>query len=65
MLVPNTLQSRLPGEFITGESRIPGVFTTGVLRLAGVFITTESFWTPESHFTNFKEHSTVFKGMSF
>jgi hypothetical protein len=32
------------------------------LRLTGVFITGESFWTPGSHFTDFKEHTTIFKG---
>jgi hypothetical protein len=73
MLVRSTLRSRLPsviitGEsrlpcvFITGESRLPGVFTTGELRLAGVFTKGESFWTPGSHFTDFKEHITIFKG---
>ncbi len=73
MLVQSTLRSRLPGVFITGksrlpcvfitgESRLPGVFTTGELRLAGVFITRESFWTPGSHFTDFKEHTTILKG---
>jgi hypothetical protein len=34
----------------------------GELRLAGVSITGESFWTPGSHFTDFKEHTTIFKG---
>ncbi len=62
MLVQRTLRSQLPGVFITGESRLPGVFTTGELRLAGVFITGESFWTPGSHFNDFKEHTTIFKG---
>jgi hypothetical protein len=51
-----------PRVFITGESRLPGVFTTRELRLAGIFITGESFWTPGSHFTVFKEHTTIFKG---
>jgi hypothetical protein len=73
MLVQSTLRSRLPGVFITGElrlpcvfitgeSRLPGVFTTGELRLTGVFTTGELFWTPGSHFTDFKEHITIFKG---
>jgi hypothetical protein len=48
--------------FITGESRLPGVFTTGELRLAGVFITGGSFWTPGSHFNDFKAHTTIFNG---
>ncbi len=51
MLIQRTLRSRSPSEFTTGE-----------LRLAGVFITGESFWTPGSHFTNFKENTTIFKG---
>ena len=46
----------------TLRSRLPGVFTTGELRLAGIFITGESFWTPGSRFTDFKEHITIFKG---
>ncbi len=50
MLLPNTPRSWLPGVFIIGESRLPGVFTT-----------VESFWTPGSHFTYFKEHTTIFK----
>jgi hypothetical protein len=73
MLVQSTLRSRLPGVFITGESRLPcvfitgelrlpGVFTTQELRLAGEFIIRESFWTPGSHFTDFKEHTTILKG---
>jgi hypothetical protein len=73
MLVQSTLRSRLPGVIITGESklpcvfiteelRLPGVFTTGELRLAGVFTTGVSFWTPGSHFTDFKERITIFKG---
>ncbi len=57
-----TGESRLPCVFTTGESRFPGVFTTGKLRLAGIFITGESFWTPGSHFTDFKVHTTIFKG---
>ncbi len=74
MLVPNTPRSRLPGVFITGELRLPGVFTTGELRLPsvfttgesrlpGVFITGESFWTPGSRFTDFKNHTAIFKGI--
>jgi hypothetical protein len=74
MLVLNTQRSRLPGVFITGESRLPGVFTTGKSGLPSiftigesrhpsVFITGESFWTPWSHFTDFKEHTTIFKGI--
>ncbi len=74
MLVPNTPRSRLPGVFITGESRLPGVFTTGELRLPsvfttgesrllGVFITGESFQTPGSCFTDFKDHTAIFKGI--
>jgi hypothetical protein len=62
MLVQSTLRSRLPGVFITGELRLADVFTTGELRLAGVFTTGESFWTPGSHFTDVKEHITIFKG---
>jgi hypothetical protein len=45
MLVQSTLRSQLPGVFISGE-----------WRLAGVFIIGESFWTPEIHFTDVKEH---------
>jgi hypothetical protein len=41
--------------------KTPRVFTTGELRLPGVFITKESFWTP-SRITDFKEHTTIFKG---
>ncbi len=29
--------------------------------LPGVFVTGESFWTPGSHFNNFKEHTSIFK----
>jgi hypothetical protein len=46
MLVPSTPRSRL-----SGDSRLPGVFVTG-----------ESFWTPGNRFTDFKEHTTIFKG---
>ncbi len=28
----------------------------------GAFITRESFWTPGGRFTDFKEHTTIFKG---
>jgi hypothetical protein len=49
----------------TGESRLPGVFTTRELRLSGLFITEESFLTPGSHFTDFKEHTTILKRISF
>jgi hypothetical protein len=63
MLVPNTPRSWLSGVFITGESRLPGVFTTGESRLLGVFITGESFWTPGSCFTDFKDHTAIFKGI--
>ncbi len=52
---------RLPCVFITGELIPSRVFTTGELRLPGVFITRESFWTPGSNFTDFKEHTTIFK----
>ncbi len=38
-----------------------GVFTTGALRLAGVVLSRESFWTLGSQFTDFKEHTTIFK----
>jgi hypothetical protein len=73
MLIQGTVRSRFPGVFITGElelpcvfitgeSRLPGVLTTGELRLAGVFTTRESFGTPRSHFTDFKEPITIFKG---
>jgi hypothetical protein len=73
MLVQSTLRSRLPDVFIaresrlhklfiTRESRLPGVFTTRESRLASVFITGELIWTPESHFIDFKEHTTIFKG---
>jgi hypothetical protein len=62
MLVKSTLRSRLPGVFITGESRLPCVFNTGESRLPGVFITGELFWTPGSHFTDFKEYTTILKG---
>ncbi len=73
MLVQNTIRSRLPVVYITGESRLHGVFITGMLRLLGVFTTRESrlanlfitgksFWTPGSHFTDFKEHRTIFRG---
>jgi hypothetical protein len=57
-----TGESRFPCVFITRESRLPCVFTTAELRLAGVFITGESIWTPGSHFTDFKEHTTILKG---
>ncbi len=43
------------------RSQLPGVFTTGESRLNGVFITGESFWTPGSRFTDFNEHTTIFK----
>jgi hypothetical protein len=59
--VINTEESRLPCVFITGESRLPDVFTTRELRLASVFIIGESFWTPGSHFTDFMEHTAIFK----
>jgi hypothetical protein len=66
MLVQSTLGSRFPGVFITGESRLHVVFITGELKLPGVLITGESsrewFWTPGSHFTDFKEHTAIFKG---
>jgi hypothetical protein len=42
--------------------KTPCVFTTGELRLSGVFITKESFWTPRSRITDFKEHTTIFRG---
>ncbi len=51
MLVPITPISWLSGLFTTGQSRLPGVFFTRKL-----------FWTLGSHFTNFKEHTTSFKG---
>ncbi len=51
MLVPNTPRSRLPGVVITGELRLPSVFTTG-----------ELIWTSGSRFTEFQEHTTIFKG---
>ncbi len=44
------------------SSRLPGVFITGGSRLTSVFITGELFWTPGSHFTDFKEHTTIFNG---
>ncbi len=50
MLVPNTPTIRLHG-----------VVTRGELRLPSVFIIRESFWTPGSHFTDFKKHTTIFK----
>ncbi len=43
------------------EFWLPGIFITGKPRLQGVFITRESFWTPKSCFTDFKEHTTIFK----
>jgi hypothetical protein len=43
------------------RSQLPDVFTTGELRLNGVFITGESFWTPGSCYTDFNEHTTIFK----
>jgi hypothetical protein len=46
----------------TGESRLPGVIIAAELRLPGVFITGESFSTLGCHFTDFKEHTTIFKG---
>ncbi len=51
-----------PGHIHHGESRLSAVFTTGELRLSKIFITREFFWTPGSHFTNFQEHTTIFKG---
>jgi hypothetical protein len=51
MLVQNTLRSRLPSVFITGESILTSVFITG-----------ELFWTPGIHFADFKENTTIFNG---
>jgi hypothetical protein len=42
--------------------KTPPVFAIGELRLPGVFITKESFWTLRSRITDFKEHTTIFKG---
>jgi hypothetical protein len=44
------------------RNRLPGVFATGELSLPSALITEESFWTPESRFTNFKDHTKIFKG---
>jgi hypothetical protein len=42
--------------------KTPHVFTTGELIFPGVFITKELFWTLRSRITDFKEHTTIFKG---
>ena len=42
--------------------KTPHLFTTGELRFPCVFITKELFWTPRSRITDFKEHTTIFKG---
>jgi hypothetical protein len=67
MLIPNTPRSRLPGLFITGELRLPGVLIIGELRLKAPWChhSRESFWTPGSRFTDFKEHTTVLDGAKF
>jgi hypothetical protein len=62
MLVPNTPRSWLPGVFITRECRLSGVLNMGESRLLSVINTWESFWTPRSRFTDFNEHTTIFKG---
>jgi CTP:phosphocholine cytidylyltransferase-like protein len=38
------------------------VYTENMWGDPGVFITGESFWTPGNHFTDFKDHTAIFKG---